>query len=76
MVGAPGWLLVKCQTLGLGSGHDLAVSWLQASCGPLPWQGGACLIFSPSASLCPFPTGSVSVSLKINKLKKNLDLMV
>ena len=61
-LGVPGWLSqLKLLTLGSGSGHDLAVLWVQA-----PHQSLS-LLESLSLLLCPFPTHTVSVSLKINK---------
>ena len=65
--------LVKHLTLGFSSGHDLMASWVQASRRALSWHHRACLGFSLSLSLCPSPTCAISVSLKINKLKKNLN---
>ena len=57
---------VKRLTLGFGSGHDLMGSWVRALHLALHRQGGACLGFSLSLSLCPSPACAVSVSLKIN----------
>ena len=60
----------KRPTLGLGSGHDLMASWVQAPHRALCWHCGVCLGFSLSPSLCLPPTHTVSVSLKIDKLER------
>ena len=72
---APGvaWVAqsVKPRTLGFGSGHDLMVLWvwphdgLCADSGETVWDS-----LSPSLSASPPTPCTVSVSLKINKLKK------
>ena len=59
--------IVKCSTLGFGSGHDLMVSWVRAHVRALTVQsllGILCLPLSLPLS------HAVSVSLKLNKLKK------
>ena len=58
----------KCSTLGFGSRHDLMVSWVRAHVRALTVQsllGILCLPLSLPLS------HAVSVSLKLNKLKKN-----
>lgn len=61
--------LVERPTLGFGSGRDLLfVSASSASGSAL--RCSVCLGFSLSLFLCPSPARTVSVSLKINKLKK------
>ena len=62
----------KRLTLGFNSGRDLMVLWAQAPCWAMHWQCRAFLGFclSLSLSLCPSPTHTLSVSLKINKLEK------
>ena len=62
--------LVKHLTLDFDSGHDVMVYGTELHIG-LCIEWGACLGFSLSLSLCPFPT--LSFSLKINKLKKFLN---
>ena len=69
-MGAPGCLkLVKCQTLDFGSGHDLRVhevkphTRLCADREETAWD-------SLSPSLSASTPLSLSLSLKINKLKK------
>ena len=59
---------VKGLTLDFRSVHDLTVSWVQTP-STFMWtvQG---LLGILSLSLCPSPTCVLSVSLKINKLKK------
>ena len=58
--------LVKRQTLGFGSGHDLTICEFEPLVGLCPgsvepaWD-------SLSPSLCPSCSCAVSVSLKINK---------
>ena len=60
---------VKCLTLGFSSGHDLTAGEFKPWVGL--WADGADPTWdSLSAFLCPSPTHSVSVSVKINKLKK------
>ena len=45
--------VVKCLTLGFGSGHDLVASWVQAPHWALCWRCGVCLGFSFSLSSLP-----------------------
>ena len=59
--------LVKHLTLGFDSGHDLMVRGFKSRIDLCSGQLEACLGFYLSPSLCPSPTCSVSVSLKINK---------
>ena len=40
---------------GFSSGHYLMICELEPPCRALRWQWGACLGFSVSLSLCPFP---------------------
>ena len=66
----PGWLSRLSIQLSFGSGHDLTAFVGQH----IRLQHGGCLGSSLSLSSCPSPTHAVSVSLKINKLKKNFFL--
>ena len=55
---------VQRMTLDFSSGHNLHGSWDWALHRALRWQHRACLGFSLSLPLCPFPIHAVSVSLK------------
>ena len=61
--------MVKHPTLGFGSGHDLTVHELEPSLG-LCTDSMEAAWDSVSLPLCPSPAHTVSVSFKINKVKK------
>ena len=56
--------LVKCLTLGYGSGHDLTVLWVQAPRWAPCWQHRACLGFSVPSLSALLP---LTLSLSQNK---------
>ena len=62
--------LVKCPTLGFGSGHDLMV--VGSSPASHSAEHGACLRFFFSLSICPFSAGArcLSLSLSLSQKKK------